>query len=139
MSAFLVEPKLIGLLSAFAVTNKLTEYGIMARKGITTTKQVANCLAQANIDSVNHRYPQHIDDNSTREDKLYIDDCIISASAVHAHANIGVIAKHADCLDYQSCEIDSWYESNAYKILTVIRCELLSKLDGYDDAKWGSA
>ncbi len=137
MSAFLVEEKLIGMLAAYAVDNDLIIYGVLHGKGFSDKAGVAECLAKANIDSINHRYPHHMDDNSEREDALYIHACMDSAKTARIEQSSAIIAKSVDCLDYQSCEPDNWYESNAYKILTVIRNNLVRQLPGYEQAQWG--
>ena len=137
MSAFLVDTQIIGALAAYAVDNDLVRYGILYNKAFSDKNEVAKCLAQANIDSVNHRYPHHMDENSQREDRLYIDDCVAKANASSVKQSIGVIAKNVDCLDYQSCEPKEWYHSDAYKILTVIRANLTRQIPGYEQAQWG--
>jgi hypothetical protein len=46
------------------------------------------------------------------------------------------ILKLINCLDYQSCEHDTWKESNAYLILSVIKNFAISRLQGYENAEW---
>jgi hypothetical protein len=45
--------------------------------------------------------------------------------------------KLCECIDYQNCEFEGYYESDAARIIDMIRRKLISALPGYDDAKWG--
>jgi len=137
VSAFLVEPSLIGMLSAYAVDNDLVIYGPLHGKGIYSKKHVAECLAKANLDSITARYPHDRDLNARREEQIYVQDCIKQAEQLYRHFRPAVIAKNTDCLDYQSCETDTWYTSDAFLILTVIRANLVRKLPDYESAAWG--
>jgi hypothetical protein len=47
------------------------------------------------------------------------------------------ILKMAHCLDYQSCEIDGWEKTLAFRQLERIKYAAVSSLPGYDDAPWG--
>lgn len=137
MSVFLIDHKIIGILSAYAADNDLVLYGPLYGKGIYSRKHVAVSLSQANIDSVDHRYPHHIDADSVSENKLYMDACVKSAESIQAKPSPGELAKMIDCLEYQASEPDNWYDSNAYKILSAIRTNLTRGLPGYEDAQWG--
>lgn len=46
------------------------------------------------------------------------------------------ILKACDCLEYQSCEHDSWADSIARSILDSIRVAAIKQLPGYADAAW---
>lgn len=137
MSAYLVSEKHIGLIAAYAHKHELTQYGPCSKTGLYRIEDIAECLAQANIDSVDHRYPnQYIEDNV--EAKIYIKNAIDQAKAINPDVfPSGYIAKQLDCLEYQSCEPDNWYQSNAFKIMTNIRAELVKKLSDYENASWG--
>ena len=137
MSCFLVDEKIIGAIAAYAVDNDLTVYGPLYGLGYESKTHVATCLALANIDSVEYRYPHHIDENSISENDIYIKNCADLAEANKFIYSPGTMAKYVDCLDYQSCEPDNWYQSNAYKILTVIRANLAKSLPDYESTPWG--
>jgi hypothetical protein len=48
-----------------------------------------------------------------------------------------VIIKALDCLEYQSCEHDSYYASEAYALLRQLRDNAAARVPGYDAAPWG--
>ena len=140
MSAFLVDPDLIGILAGYAEKHNLLEYApchnIAAHNGSTAAATLARC----NMESVESRYPESNAAQDfmgvTRSD--YIAMCV---QAIENNSRVELsaaqIAKHCDCLDYQCCEIDSWFDSEGYKILTAIRRELTRKLPGFESANWG--
>lgn len=139
MSAFLVDPTTIGILAAYAEKHNLLGYApchtITAYDAVTAAQTLAKC----NIESVEHRYPGSNAAQDymgiTRND--YIAFCVQESGKPLPKLSIVQIAKHCDCLDYQSCEIDSWYDSDGYKILTAIRNKLLKQLPDYELAEWG--
>lgn len=45
--------------------------------------------------------------------------------------------KYVDCLEYQSCEIENFYQSRFYYDLNAMRNMAISLLDGYSQASWG--
>lgn len=46
------------------------------------------------------------------------------------------ILKACDCLEYQSCELSDWADTQAADMLDRIRRCAVSLLPGYDDAAW---
>ena len=135
MSAYLVSEKHIGLIAAYAHKHELTQYGICYGLGIESIKEITTCLAKANLDSVDYRYKQ---DTDNTENKIYINNSIDHAKAINPDVfPAGYIAKQLDCFEYQSCEPENWYQSNAFKILANIRAELVKQFDDYENASWG--
>lgn len=132
MSCFLVQHESIGLIAAYAIKANILQYGICypRRHLLTTVDQVSCILAQANLDSVAHRYGDDQDVDSVAD---YINGCI-RAAKTEPSASIGEMAKTLSCYEYQACEPDDFYDSLAYKILTVCRVELLRNLPEYDKA-----
>jgi len=47
------------------------------------------------------------------------------------------LLKFCSNLRYQSCETETYEESKAYKILNEIVYGLITRLEGFDEAKWG--
>lgn len=45
--------------------------------------------------------------------------------------------KSIDCLEYQSCEHDTWEQSKAYEILKRFRKQLIQSHPDYDSSSWG--
>lgn len=84
--------------------------------------EMGNTLWQENYKSVNYRY---------RENEVAPEYRFTS----NAQSNVQVL-KLCDCYDYQSCETDVYEDSEAYKIVNMIRKIVCSSLDGYDEAEW---
>lgn len=129
MSCFLVQHESIGLIASYAIKADILQYSICYphKHLLTSIDQVCAILAQANLDSVAHRYG---DDN---QDPIYIKNCLRAAQNAPS-ASIGEMAKTLSCYEYQACEPDDFYESLAYKILTVCRVNLLRDIPEYANA-----
>lgn len=84
---------------------------------------IAEVLNKANVDSVNYRYSEKTErpyEFTYREDaKKY---------------SIPEIALALSGYEYQSCEMPKFQESYPYRILALLRKDLLRKLEGYDEA-----
>lgn len=112
MSAFIVSKKHIdAMLTPLQSDNSDDELSKMG-----------NTLWQENYKSVNWRY---------RENEVAPEYQFTS----NAQGNVQVL-KLCNCYDYQSCETDTYEDSEAYKIVNTIRKIVSSSLDGYDEAKW---
>jgi len=101
MSAYIVEPK---------------EIAAVAKKSPTQPLEVARILATANIESMIARYG----DSSLANNSAYIAQCIWAthtAPDITATEAISLI----DCINYQSCEVDDWHETQACKILVALK------------------
>ncbi len=91
-----------------------------------TLDEAGQALIDQNYRSYNTRY--NIDNlEQTPIYKFYYE----------AKAYKGVqILKACSCYDYQSCETNDYYETDAHKIIDDIRHLTISNLPGYDDAEW---
>lgn len=133
MSCFLVKEETIGVIASYAFNNDLVNYGCCYENQINynTLAKVAEVLARQNIDSVNCRYGHE----DLPGDALYIEGCVVSAAkTMLRHIAPEDMAKTLNCYSYQACEPDDFFESDAFKIITVCREEILRRLPGYENA-----
>ena len=144
MSAYICYPSHIGLLAAsYCEGNKFATPEIKRGEAC----RVAHVLAQQNIESVAHRYPDSKD--GTRHGPVFIagegnDQAIIDLSvAWAAHYSSRKVAaspieiiKLAHALDYQSCETDDYERTYAAKYIQQIIYAQTRKLKGYEEAAW---
>lgn len=129
MSAYIVSDNHINVLVSWFVDyrkdNQLWyelngNYGYM---GIEQAEEVANCLYNQNVRSVNDRYTEQTGNES------YQFKYITNAKQAYSLAEI---AGAIDGLEYQSCESDDYHQTDAYKILTSMRKDLLRKVQERD-------
>jgi hypothetical protein len=143
MSAYICDPSHIGILAAFAVSERcaIREFEVMGEP-VLVAQAVARSLAKENIRSVAHRYPDDTDGN--RPGPCLKDAEIEEAAAIYAayflanpqHLPPVQILKLVHCLDYQSCETDDWRQTSAFKQLEWITTYAINRLPGYEDAMW---
>jgi len=129
MSAFVCSKNHIA-----AVANYAASKGVWLGTGSAKPEdfgRIYKTLAEANVRSVCHRY----EDDDTEN---YADVLRAPRRAVSSHSAVEII-KLCDCLDYQSCEVDDWRESDACRLLNNIRSAAINALPGYDEAKWAIA
>lgn len=134
MSAFLVSSESIGMIASYAFNNDLLKYGCCYERQINfnTLEKTAEVLARKNIDSVNERYGN---EDTSQEDREYIARSVLSAGKLNLRAVAPEdMAKTLNCYSYQSCEQDDFYDSDAFKIVTACRENLLRNLPGYENA-----
>jgi hypothetical protein len=142
MSAYICSPSHIGILAAYAALNDCAIQTWRTGIRFETAQAVAKGLAQENIRSVAHRYPN--DKDGHRPGPPLCDASIIEASAMYAGHYISQpqqltpvqVLKLCDCLSYQSCETDDWEDTLAAKQLRWIKNEAEGQLPGWEDAKW---
>ncbi len=138
MSAFIVNPKHIAALAAFTKKNPshFYCYNPFTKKHIFDgtppgkPKVVAKILAEANVKSVYELDKRVFGDKYKAK---YLEDLMLfPADCVKALENIGTnghnyylsdkdIFNMACCLNYQSCEVDGWIETDAYWIIEAIK------------------
>jgi len=132
MSAYLIDADEIGLIAAFAVTYQCTKYGCCYGLGLEDAKSVAECLAKANLYSVEHKYPDVQDAAKSFlgiSSQQYLADCVWAANKHDSRSrSVREMAERVSTYVYQSCEPDNWHQSTAFKIITVVREELLKLL-----------
>ena len=121
MSAFICNNYHISLLAAYATNKRLS-----CVNGLDA-EQVGAILYAENLASVNYRY----NDTQDAQEVFKFD-----SRAQHTSASPIAILKAAKCLDYQSCEHDTWDKSQAHKIVEAIISTAIYYLPGYQDAQW---
>lgn len=131
MSAFICTPKHINTIVSYAAQKDVAlyltndsgqRYRVRAERD---PELIAECLTKANYDSVNFRYSE------SRE--VPVGEYFPVATAFISPA---AIIKLCDCLDYQSCEVDGWEDTDAAKIISTIRNTAVVNVPGYSDAAW---
>jgi hypothetical protein len=133
MSAFIVSPQHIGALAAFAVLRQATSGQVHDMDKISAVTHIASMLAIANVASVNKRYGLASDafqlaSDATKFAKRYLTKPFALSTMDYY--------KMADCLDYQSCEVSGWHETDACKQLDRIKHKAVMLMQGYDEATW---
>jgi hypothetical protein len=127
MSAFLVEPQQITEIVKWACEPSQGAvnyaYNCVTKEQISCEpKNMVKLLAQANIDSLVARY------GDSEEDYVgYVQDCLdilpysTDGICISLYSGVGVCQLEAkdiynmlSCWDYQSCEVDNWYDTDAY-------------------------
>lgn len=132
MSAFICSPEHISTIVHWGLTHPTWHPAINNRDFI------ARQLAEENINSIAHRYP----DMNSKESDEFLDmprEDYISACAKAPHNCLDdpiKILKLIDSLNYQSCEHPGWESSAAYEILNTLRAAAIRELPGYDEAEW---
>jgi hypothetical protein len=112
MSAFLVTPEHISEIVKYAKKKEFTfAYNCFIKKHIDCDpKNIVKLLAQANIDSLVARYGDDPKDYAN-----FVNKCLDSFSTIgHADLGSGDIYNMLVCWNYQSCEVEDWYETDAY-------------------------
>jgi hypothetical protein len=96
-----------------------------------TLTEVGKLLLLQNIVSVEWRYWEPV--NNQQVDAFTFVPYTKPVSLIQA-------LKLCECLDYQSCETDDYFDTHAYKklqqIAQRITSTLITTLPGYDDAEW---
>lgn len=112
MSAFLVNSKHISEIVKYAMNNNFNNtYNCFTKEKIDCDpKNMVKLLAQANIDSLVARYNYNPSDFAS-----HVDECLDSFSTL-GRADLGSddIYNMLTCWNYQACEVDNWYETDAY-------------------------
>lgn len=149
MSAYLVEPQHITEIVKWASNPQQGGvshcYNLITKEQIDCDpKQMVMTLAQANIDSLVARY----EDDPNKHQSIF-QDCLdilqysTDGASVSLLTGVGSCDLKADdiynmvrCLEYQSCEVDNWVETDAYWLLNAIRDMAGSKLSKDANVSW---
>ena len=149
MSAYLVEPQHITEIVKWASNPQQGGishcYNLVTKESIPCDpKYMIIKLAQANIDSLIARYK----DNPS-EYQNFIQDCLdilqysTDGASVSLLTGVGSCDLKADdiynmvqCLEYQSCEVDNWVETDAYWLLNAIKDRAGYKLSKNAEVSW---
>lgn len=121
MSAFIVNDYHVNALVSYGVANRAQYWSDKNRQWVYFNDETAPALAsriyRANVCSVNRRYGER-----TRAAGFKFQPVSIG------HLSAADIIRACDCLDYQSCETDSWDRSEAKKTLWAIREKAIQAL-----------
>jgi len=144
MSAFMVDPEHINELVKWAKGSEQGNinfaYNLFHKKQIDIdVSSMVNILAIGNINSMVARYGHepkeydHIIDECKRTIKRSTDGVSVSLITDCGLCSLSPedIYSMACCLDYQSCEVDNWIETDAYWLIRIIKDVAARKnLDG---------
>ena len=114
--------------------------GILQHYELTTdsASEYGQMLLDENIRSVSHRYGN--DDGIPEQLPGPIDQTevyIYNWNHYDGYRPVQVF-KAIRCLNYQSCEHNSWEDSQAFAFLDALTIATISRIQGYDSAEWGS-
>ena len=143
MSSYIVSPEHVGALAAFAMRQKypLVVLSYHDSNQYNTAKNIAKGLMEANIASVAYRYPNDKDGGrpglTGYTDEQYVSEAVSAANTYMrtfpALRAVDIIAM-ARCLNYQSCEVDDWDSTPAYKQIRDIVEAAINTLPDYEGA-----
>lgn len=128
MSAFIVSENHINVIVSYFVDSR-PMYRLYAKingayQYLTheNAAKVAQTLYAENVRSVDVRYSE---ENDSRYTFKYL-------PMARLHYSIADIAGALDCLEYQSCETDDYYRTEAYALITAMRKRLLKRLQDHE-------
>lgn len=127
MSAFICSHQHINAIVRWASRHNVTSWHSNPSRlhSVAGNEQDTAALLYAeNVKSVNHRYRDTTDTSGIVYDPFAPDLRPID------------VIKACDCLAYQSCEHPQWETSLACHLLKEIQRTAITKLPGYDHAKW---
>lgn len=137
MSAFVVSHSLIDAVVTAAVSDRVHggpyyrkhkggNHVQMSQAGAT---ELGRILLAENERSVLDRYPDVTVDTAPGT----IGETSANYRYKERQASPVAVLKALDCLSYQSCETDDWEDSEAFRIIDVIRSRAISRLPGYEN------
>lgn len=110
----------------YGVYRRPVEYGWNA-------DEIGTLLAHENAVSVRYRYQDSdLDDMVWWDPQAYEFEWLPDAARPTAAEALCALA----CLEYQSCEMPTWKETDAHAFLRHLESCLISVLPGYDGAPW---
>ena len=134
MSAFLVTPEHISEIVKYAKKKEFRyAYNCFTKKQIDCDpKNMVKLLAQANIDSLVARYDYNPDEYAD-----YVTECLDSFSTL-GRADLGSndIYNMLACWNYQACEVDNWFETDAYWLHVYLKDLAARKMAGDATVQW---
>ena len=146
MSAFLVNANHIAEIVKFAENNRFDHaYNCATQTPIDTDpKKLVALLAQANIDSLVARYGE-----DPKDFDGFVEECLANlkwstdGASQSLISGVGVCQLGADdifnminCWNYQSCEVDNWFETDAYWVHVYLKDIASRKLAENANVKW---
>ena len=134
MSAFLVNSKHIAEIVKYAKKKEFRyAYNCFTKEQIDCDpKNMVKLMAQANIDSLVARYGDDPKDYSN-----YVDECLDSFSTL-GRADLGSddIYNMLACWNYQACEVDNWFETDAYWLGVYLKDFAAKKMATNANVQW---
>tara|TARA_R100000329_G_C7513432_1_gene180881 strand:+ start:165 stop:593 length:429 start_codon:yes stop_codon:yes gene_type:complete len=134
MSAFLVTPEHISEIVKYAKKKEFRyAYNCFTKEQIDCDpKNIVKLLAQANIDSLIARYGDNPKDYAD-----FVNKCLDSfLTAGKADLGSGDIYNMLLCWNYQSCEVDNWYETDAYWLHVYLKDWVAKKMATNANVSW---
>ena len=146
MSAFLVNPNHVAEIVKFASNERLDyAYNCFTKERINCEpKNMVKLLAQANIDSLVARYGEDPNDYAG-----YVDQCLenlpyaTDGVGVSLLDGVGYCQLGADdiynmlaCWNYQCCEVDNWFETDAYWLHVYLKDLAARKMAKEANVQW---
>ena len=134
MSAFLVTPEHISEIVKYAKKKEfIFAYNYFTKEEIDCDpKNMVKLMAQANIDSLIARYG-----DDPRDYSNYVDECLNSFSTL-GRADLGSddIYNMLACWNYQACEVDNWFETDAYWLGVYLKDFAAKKMATNANVQW---
>ena len=134
MSAFCVNPEQISEIVKYAKNKEFRyAYNCFTKEQIDCDpKNMVKLMAQANIDSLVARYGDDPKDYSN-----YVDECLDSFSTL-GRADLGSddIYNMLACWNYQACEVDNWFETDAYWLHVYLKDACATKMAKDAEITW---
>ena len=131
MSAYIVSNAHIRELAVYFVLSQHYGPHVPYYQDLIEAQHKARILAEGNLASTQARYTHTVGD----------DDWPLPMPEIELHhlqqpkvTNPLDIIRMAHCLDYQSCEVEDWEDTNAWKLIMRIIARAAGKLPGYDTA-----
>lgn len=134
MSAFLVTPEHISEIVKYAKKKEFRyAYNCFTKEQIDCEpKNMVKLLAQANIDSLIVRYGDNPKDYAD-----FVNECLDSfLTPGKADLGSGDIYNMLLCWNYQSCEVDNWYETDAYWLHVYLKDWVAKKMATNANVSW---
>lgn len=109
-----------------------------------TASAVGQMLWDANIASVNYRYPDTVGNDAALPSRKGHDTGVSytypeRALLLAPPPDVGFAAKQLSCFNYQTCERPDYEQSEAFAFVQALREALLKRLQTYQSAPWGVA
>jgi|SRR6185369_4309213 len=140
MSAFIVSKATIDAIVTFAAAHRSVAPQVLHYEkinGVAAETKLGRMLLEENERSIRYRYPQTTGPSDMPGPVDYDGaERYFYAKRFEPIAAIEIV-KLCDCLEYQSCEHPEWKDSEACRILALIRESAVMEIPGYDKAPWG--
>ena len=149
MSAFIVDPRLIDYLIAFAAKSRSSFYIHLGNERKFSpgpdSDAIGQILVNANRASVRARYGDDAREMLGEEEPYVyrhvwsMPGCVVDPDPTRRPGDLACVVqalKFCDCFDYQACEVSDYRDTDAAKIVDQIRHWAIGALPGYSDAMW---